>query len=81
VFFWSNENDEPVHIHVSVGKVSPNSTKIWLTENGGCIAANNKSKIAQTDLNKIMDVICDKHADICEQWKDFFDTDEIFFYC
>ena len=31
VFFWINENDplEPVHVHVSEGKPSPNATKIW----------------------------------------------------
>lgn len=31
VYFWSNENDEPIHVHVSKGKPTPNATKIWLT--------------------------------------------------
>lgn len=42
VFFWSNENDEPIHIHVCKGKPSKNATKIWLTRAGGAIVANNR---------------------------------------
>ena len=45
VYFWSNENDEPIHVHVSKGKPSPNATKIWLTKAGRCVVANNWSKI------------------------------------
>ena len=41
----------------------------------------NESKISGTDLNKIMDVISDNHADICDEWKDFFTTDTVNFYC
>lgn len=28
VFFWSNENNEPIHVHVGMGKPTPNATKI-----------------------------------------------------
>lgn len=45
IYFWSNEDGEPIHIHISKGKPSPNSTKIWLTKKGGCIVANNGSQI------------------------------------
>lgn len=34
VYFWSNENDEPIHVHVAKGKPTPNATKIWLTRSG-----------------------------------------------
>lgn len=57
VYFWSNENQEPIHIHISKGKPNENSTKIWLTKNGGCILANNLSKIPEKDLNKLMEII------------------------
>ena len=43
VFFLSNENNEPIHVHVSKGKPTPNATKIWLTKSGGCILASNGS--------------------------------------
>ncbi|MCL1903661.1 MAG: DUF4160 domain-containing protein [Oscillospiraceae bacterium] len=81
IFFWSCENDEPIHVHISVKKISPNATKIWLTESGGCIVSNNNSRIPQKELNKLLDIICDKHTDICDEWKDFFSTEEIKFYC
>ena len=34
VYFWSNENEplEPVHVHISQGVPSRNSTKVWLTK-------------------------------------------------
>lgn len=43
VYFWSNENNEPIHVHVSKGKPTSNGTKIWLTRTGGCILASNGS--------------------------------------
>ena len=32
IYFWSNENNEPIHVHISKGKPSPDSTKVWLTK-------------------------------------------------
>ena len=42
VYFWSNENEplEPVHVHISQGVPSRNSTKVWLTKNGGALLAD-----------------------------------------
>lgn len=47
VYFWANEKGEPIHVHVSKGKPSPNGTKIWLTKTGGCILASNGSNISR----------------------------------
>lgn len=41
---------EPVHVHISKGKPSSNSTKVWLTKAGGCILGHNKSRIPEKDL-------------------------------
>lgn len=57
VYFWSNENGEPIHVHVSKGKPVPNATKIWLTRSGGCILASNGSKISSKELNELMEFI------------------------
>ena len=54
VYFWSNENGEPIHVHVSKGKPTPNATKIWLTKSGGCILASNGSKILNKELNELL---------------------------
>lgn len=57
VFFWSNENNEPIHVHICKGKLSPNATKVWLTKNGGCILANNGSHIPEKELRELMEFI------------------------
>lgn len=81
VYFWSNEDGEPIHVHVSKGKPSPNATKIWLTKTGGCIMANNGSKIPNKELNELMEFISAQFFLICAEWKRFFVTETIKFYC
>ena len=81
VYFWSNEKNEPIHVHVSKGRPSPNSTKIWLTRSGGCIVASNGSGIPSKELNELMELIAAQFFWICAEWKKFFVTEEIKFYC
>jgi len=81
VFFWSNENDEPIHVHIGILTPSANATKIWLTKGGGCIVANNSSKIPKHELNELLEIIQDNFLFICDEWKRFFDVDSIGFYC
>ena len=80
IYFWSNENNEPIHVHVSKGKPTQNSTKIWLTKSGGCILSNN-SKIPNNDLNVLLDAITSNYFFIVSYWKKFYEIDEIKFYC
>lgn len=80
IFFWSNENNEPVHVHISEGSPSPNSTKIWITSSGGCIVANNNSRIPNHDLNKLLEAISAHFFVICSEWKQHFDSN-VKFYC
>jgi hypothetical protein len=81
VFFWSNENNEPVHVHISEDKPTPNATKIWLTKNGGSVVAHNKGQISNTILNKALNIVAAQHSKICREWKKRFEVDEIKFYC
>ena len=67
VFFWSNENNEPVH--VTKGKPAANATKIWLTKNGGCIIADNKERIPARELNELLEIIQAQHFLICVEWR------------
>lgn len=52
VYFWSNENNpvEPVHVHITEGRPSPNATKVWITESGKALLCNDHSKIPQRIL-------------------------------
>ena len=81
VYFWSNENIEPIHVHVSEGRPMENATKIWLTSKGGCILANNNSKIPQSKLKDIMDVVEAQFFYICRRWQEHMKTEDIHFYC
>ena len=81
VYFGSNEEGEPIHVHVSKGRPTPNATKIWLTRTGGCIVASNGSQIAPKELNELMEFISAQFFLICARWKQFFVTNTIKFYC
>jgi hypothetical protein len=81
IFFWSNDDDEPIHIHIGIGNPTPNATKIWLTKSGGCIVANNKSNIPKQDLNHLLRIIQNDYLYICGEWKKFFGVEKIKFYC
>ena len=81
VFFWSNENNEPVHVHVCKGNPSPNATKVWLTARGGCLVAHNKSRIPNHDLNQMLELIAVQSSRICKEWRIHFKLDTVQFYC
>lgn len=68
-------------MHIAKGKPSPNATKIWLTKSGGCIVANNGSKIPSRELNELLEFISAQFILICSEWRKFFLEDEIHFYC
>lgn len=75
IFFWTAENGEPVHVHVSKGRPAAGATKIWLTRSGGCFLANNASRLTKSELANVMDFIALNHAEICERWRDYFHGD------
>ena len=81
VYFWSNENNEPIHVHVSKGKPVPNATKIWITRSGGCVLAGNGSHIPKKQLMELMEFISAQYFLICAVWKEHFATESIKYYC
>jgi hypothetical protein len=74
-----NENDEPIHVHIGVTIPSANATKVWLTKSGGCVVANNRSRIPQKDLVYLLQMIQNDYSVICNKWKTFFGY--ISYYC
>ncbi len=81
IYFGADENDplEPIHVHVSRGVPSGNSTKIWITKSGHCLVANNNSHISKKTLNYIIKIIEARHIEIVSKWNDFFG--KITYYC
>ena len=81
IYFWMNEGDplEPIHVHVSKGTPSGNSTKIWITETGNCVLQNNNSRIPVHQLNDLMRIIESLSDEIIEKWIACFGG--ISYYC
>lgn len=75
-----NESDEPIHVYISKGNPAANATKVWLTQAGGCILCNNKSKIPEKELNIICEDISMHYFQIVEKWK-VIHVGDVKFYC
>lgn len=58
-----------------------NSTKVWLTKSGGCIVANNSSRIPEKDLRELLEVIANNYFLIISICKKHFPSFELKFYC
>ena len=81
IYFWANENYEPIHVHISKGNPIAKSTKVRLTKRGKCILANNGSRIPEKDLRKLMRAIEVNSFYIVSEWKNFYGTENTKFYC
>lgn len=81
IFFWSNENLEPIHVHICKGNPRKSSTKVWITKSGDCILANNNALIPKQDLNKLFKAIQYNFFFIISEWKSFYGIDDLRFYC
>ena len=81
VYFWVNESIplEPIHVHVAEGKPQENATKKWITRNGHCSKAHNRSKIPEATLNNIIRIIEVRIPEIESKWKDTFG--QISYFC
>jgi len=66
--FWSNENDEPIHVHVFKGGAA---AKFWIQPEIR-LAWNKGFKIAQ--LRRILTILQDQQDAIQEAWKNYFQT-------
>lgn len=70
IYFWSNESDplEPIHVHISEGRVTSNATKIWITSTGKTVICNNNSHIPTNILKKLSRFIEANSSMIIEEW-------------
>lgn len=71
VYFWSNENGEPVHVHISKGKRTASATKFWITRED-IELVNNNSNIPQNDLKKIQKYLWANRDTIIARWYQYF---------
>ena len=81
IYFWSNEQGEPVHVHMVKGVPSPNATKVWLTKSGGCVLAHNNGRIPTQGLHELMGIVSANHKLIEYAWCRFFKVETPSFIC
>lgn len=79
IYFWSNENGEPIHVHVCKGSPKQNATKVWLTYSGDALLCHNKSRIPSKDLQKLMLFISCNRFIILSNWLNYFGS--VSYYC
>lgn len=72
-YFFSNESNEPIHIHVSKGAPSEINAKFWINGDD-VILAHNKAQIPQNDLNRIKKYISLNKKDVVFAWYKHFGT-------
>lgn len=74
IYFWSNENNEPIHFHISEGNPSSSSTKVWILEDNSFLLANNNSHIPLPVLRRIFMIMQDNIEDYKKQWEMMHDN-------
>lgn len=79
VYFWSNENNEPIHFHITKGNPSENDTKVWVLSNGSFKIAHNKSQISSKDLSRIFSAMQSYYFDFLNFWKTYHNSDIRFY--
>ena len=78
IYFWMNENNEPIHVHVCKGKPSAKATKMWITRLGGVVTVNS-SRIPKNDLVKLEEFVKACIPQITQAWINNFGS--ISYYC
>lgn len=70
-YFYSKEDGEPIHVHVSKGKQSENCAKFWIKRDTIELAHNN-ARIPKKDLKLIYEYICNNREEIVFAWYQYF---------
>ena len=70
IYFWVNENGEPIHFHICKGDPSHDDTKVWVTRDRTMVIAHNKGRIPKSDLTRIIIVMADNIEDYISFWND-----------
>ena len=72
IYFWSNENDEPIHVHVTEGEVSKNSVKIFIRSNNTLDIDYCGYSIRKSTIDKAVDFINSNIMLIKTRWCEHF---------
>jgi hypothetical protein len=65
-FFYSNEGDEPAHMHIEKGGAIG---KIWLEP---IVTIAYTQGFTTTELRQIMEIISENHVTLKQKWNEYF---------
>ena len=68
IFFYSKENNEPCHVHIT--KDYKSVSKVWIEPE--IKVAHNSAQIPHKDLKNILDILKVQRKAILQQWNKFF---------
>lgn len=80
IYFWSNEGNEPIHVHVAVKRASKLSAKFWILEDGTVKLANNHAGFSEHELKPISEFIAANVHLIVQRWKEYFAMENVKYY-
>ncbi len=74
VFIWSNEGKplEPIHVHVTKGVPTKNSTKFWIMSNGNVCLADNSSHLSEREISRLKKALADYSDIYIRIWEEYF---------
>ena len=72
VSIWSNENGEPIHVHISKKRPTAHSPKMWITSKGTFTPTDDcKRRVPTAVLNRIISELTPNIPDIITFWKGY----------
>lgn len=72
IYFFREEDDKLVHVHVSANRASEYATKLYITSDGNVMPCHNKSGIPVVHLREIADWVYRNRENICDRWVEEF---------
>lgn len=71
-YFYSNEQNEPMHIHVAHKRSSPQAAKFWVGEDG--VIPANPGPFSKKELHDITIILGQHRSYVMQQWGRTFGT-------
>ena len=72
IYFWVNESNEPIHVHVARGKQSPAAAKFWILQNGDVRMEKASPDMSEKEIRGITDFLRSVAPDIVMTWQEVF---------
>ncbi|MBT1173149.1 DUF4160 domain-containing protein [Bifidobacterium sp. MA2] len=72
IYFWANESNDPIHVHVAKGRQSPASAKFWILEDGTVKLAKQGLDMTNKEQQGITEFLRSVSPEIIMAWQEMF---------